>query len=456
MNIDRIRREFRTPAAADYPELQGYSRTAIYEGKMGPGGLYLSAQMSRRMHLSAGQRVLDLGCGGGATSVFLAKKFGVSVVAIDLVISATEKYRRFQQHGVEDRVVPLNLDITQELPFAHDYFDAVFDTLCALRGKENSIDHRREPWKQRSIGAVSIVSADSGFEKRVIDEFGDRGEKWLSSLPDLLSDLASAWHLTLAHPVGGLNVNYVCYCTTADDIECVLKVGVPHFDLTTEIEALEHYDGRGVVRALRTDPERHALLLERIRPARRLHELGDNREESRIAARVIQDLVRPAPEAHNLPDMVEKIEGKLARARRQLEDCPDFPAEWIGLAEEAVRACRSSAEPHSLLHGDLHHGNILYDARRGWIGIDPKGFVGPACLEVGRFTFNFLPVPIEEAAPHFRERISILSEELEDDRIQAWAMVDIVQCLCSTIGEREDDWKWFLLQAARLVWQHVN
>jgi len=78
------------------------------------------------MDLSAGQRGLDLGCGRGASSVFLAKEFGVSVVAIDLVVSATEKYRRFQQHGVEDRIMPLNLDITQELPFAHGYFDAIF------------------------------------------------------------------------------------------------------------------------------------------------------------------------------------------------------------------------------------------------------------------------------------------------------------------------------------------
>ncbi len=126
MNIDQIRKEFRTPAAEDYPELQGYSRSAIYEGKMGPGGLYLAAQMSRRMHLSAGQRVLDLGCGGGATSVFLAKQFGVSVVALELYLSATDKYRRFQQHGVDHLVMPLNLDVTGELPFAHDYFDAIF------------------------------------------------------------------------------------------------------------------------------------------------------------------------------------------------------------------------------------------------------------------------------------------------------------------------------------------
>lgn len=81
--------------------------------------------------------MLDLGCGGGATSVFLAKQFGVSVVAIYLVVSATEKHQRFQQHGVEERVVPLNIDITEVLPFAHAYFDAIFCTdsrLSATRG----------------------------------------------------------------------------------------------------------------------------------------------------------------------------------------------------------------------------------------------------------------------------------------------------------------------------------
>ena len=126
MNIQQIRETFRTPAVSDYPELQGYSREEIYEGKMGSGGLYLAAQMARRMQLMEGQRVLDVGCGGGASSVFLAKEFGVSVVAIDLWLSAAEKHDRFQHHGVDDRVMPLNLDITGELPFADDYFDVVF------------------------------------------------------------------------------------------------------------------------------------------------------------------------------------------------------------------------------------------------------------------------------------------------------------------------------------------
>ena len=126
MPLDEIRKTFRTPAAEDYPELQGYSRGAVYEGKMGPGGLFLAAQMARRMRLVRGQRVLDLGCGQGATSVFLARHFGVSVFAVDLWISPTHLYQQARRHGAGNRIVPLNLDITGKLPFAADYFDAIF------------------------------------------------------------------------------------------------------------------------------------------------------------------------------------------------------------------------------------------------------------------------------------------------------------------------------------------
>ena len=40
-------------------------------------------------------RVLDLGCGKGLTSIFIAKEFDVEVYAVDLWLSATENYERF-------------------------------------------------------------------------------------------------------------------------------------------------------------------------------------------------------------------------------------------------------------------------------------------------------------------------------------------------------------------------
>lgn len=297
------------------------------------------------------------------------------------------------------------------------------------------------------------MNIPQSFRETAIDAFGDKAHAWLPGLPHLLEELASEWDLVISEPVPDLNANYVCYATTTSGEECVLKVGVPHRDLATEIEALGYYQGRGIVQAMRADPQRHAILLGRIRPGTILHDLKDNHEETRIAAGVFKRLRTAVPAQHSLPNMMDKVGAKLTRYRPLLDEHPDFPAEWIDIAEEALRVCRQSGERDVLLHGDLHHKNILHDDKRGWITIDPKGCIGHPGLEVGRFSFNFLPGPIEDAEPHIRDRIAILTEELEDDRVRERAMVDIVQCLCSTIGEEENGWKKTLLFAAGVLAQ---
>ena len=55
---------------------------------MGPNSLKMLEELTCGMDLHPGMRVLDLGCGKGMTSIFLANKFGVNVYVTDLWISA--------------------------------------------------------------------------------------------------------------------------------------------------------------------------------------------------------------------------------------------------------------------------------------------------------------------------------------------------------------------------------
>jgi len=130
MDIEKIKKEFRPADITKYPEISNYSRDMIYDGKMGPGGLFLAALMARKLNLKPHMRVLDLGCGNGATSFFLARHYNVKVFAVDLWINSTDIFNRAVQRKLEDVVIPLNLDITQKLPFANNYFDAVFCMDC--------------------------------------------------------------------------------------------------------------------------------------------------------------------------------------------------------------------------------------------------------------------------------------------------------------------------------------
>ena len=117
---------FQPPDRARYPELAEYTHDEIYEDFFGGGGLYLAAHMTRTLELKPGEIVLDLGCGKGPTSIFLAKHFNVKVIAVDLWTSATFLNEKFAARGYRDHIVPLNLDVTRELPFADHYFDAIF------------------------------------------------------------------------------------------------------------------------------------------------------------------------------------------------------------------------------------------------------------------------------------------------------------------------------------------
>lgn len=93
---------------------------------MGPNAMRLSEELASHLTINESMRVLDLGCGRGLSSLLLAKKYGADVFAADLWISPTENYERFQSLGIDDKVVPISVDATKGLPFAHEYFDLLF------------------------------------------------------------------------------------------------------------------------------------------------------------------------------------------------------------------------------------------------------------------------------------------------------------------------------------------
>lgn len=126
IEIQNILSSFRAPNLAAYPELQGYSHDEIYNDFLGGGGLYLAVHMLRTLHLQPGQVVLDLGCGKGETSVFLAKQYGVQVKALDLWTSADFLDQKFMALGYRDQISPVQMDATQPLPYKKNEFDAIF------------------------------------------------------------------------------------------------------------------------------------------------------------------------------------------------------------------------------------------------------------------------------------------------------------------------------------------
>ncbi|MDP8960138.1 MAG: methyltransferase domain-containing protein [Actinomycetota bacterium] len=112
-------------ATERFPRSSTYHPEWVLAGVSGgANSLWLTEWLAEAMPLRAGMRVLDLGCGRGASSIFLHREFGVQVWAADLWFSAGERLERVRDAGVDDGVFPIHAD-ARTLPFAPAFFDAI-------------------------------------------------------------------------------------------------------------------------------------------------------------------------------------------------------------------------------------------------------------------------------------------------------------------------------------------
>ena len=69
---------------------------------MGPNAMRVAEELASHLNINENMRILDLGCGCGLSTLFLAEKYRAFVFAADLWISPTENYQRFQSIGIAD------------------------------------------------------------------------------------------------------------------------------------------------------------------------------------------------------------------------------------------------------------------------------------------------------------------------------------------------------------------
>jgi SAM-dependent methyltransferase len=111
-----------------HPMLGQLSRDVIYDdgAGMAPGGLILAQSLAEELSLEPGARVLDLGCGRGQSSLYLATRYQAQVTSLDLWISAEERKLRAIEAGVGEGVTTLQGDVRRGLPIAAGSLDAIF------------------------------------------------------------------------------------------------------------------------------------------------------------------------------------------------------------------------------------------------------------------------------------------------------------------------------------------
>ncbi|TMD92573.1 MAG: hypothetical protein E6I73_02045 [Chloroflexi bacterium] len=226
----------------------------------------------------------------------------------------------------------------------------------------------------------------------------------LSAAKATASEVARGWGLELGEPFA---LSYVSYVAPAGD--GVLKVAWEgDTESLHEGDALELWNGDGAVRLLRRSGR--ALLEERAVPGDDLSVLPED-EATAIAVdlalrlwRRVGSPFRPvAPEVHRWLDNAEREGSELVPLARELFADLNPGVEW-------------------LVHGDLHHHNILRRGNR-FVAIDPKPYLADREYDVPSFLWNPRSNRMENRRQTERRIAAFVAAGLDDFRIRAWTVI---------------------------------
>lgn len=271
-----------------------------------------------------------------------------------------------------------------------------------------------------------VLNLSEVYVSNVKDIHGELAMAWLDDLPALINAFEQKWKFRFLGPVSNLSYNFVGKVKFISSGETgIIKMGLSD-SIVEEYTWLQSIN-KGTVRVLFSDAGKKVFAMQELEPGTTLgnyYGLDHDDDATRIIASLIIDLQKDQKYANcsSFRDICS-FQEQLHILKGRIDDC--LYDKVISLYLELV----GSTEKNCLLHGDLHHDNILKNGE-DWVVIDPHARTGDPAYEVGSMIYN--PPWFSERCIDYQKvisrRIDILSEMLPFDRerIIAW-------CFCKTI-----------------------
>lgn len=261
--------------------------------------------------------------------------------------------------------------------------------------------------------------------------FGSEGKSWLPVQTDRINRFIQQHELEVTGYIdGGLAMNEIC-CVRRGSEQFILKTGYPNPELFTEIQVLHLWkDKPGCVQLVEADEEAGILLLRRVTPGTTFR---DQPVETRstVIPNIFDEVVL-STELESFPT----YEDWLTQAFEIYRDSgSDVMGETIDMAEHKFREVWHGYDDRWVLHGDLHHENMLR-SDDDWIAIDPKGVVGPLVMNYGRFMHNFAkdePLPVAEM---ITRRAESLAGRFSAYELIVAGFIDVILSCVWTVNDR--------------------
>jgi len=268
---------------------------------------------------------------------------------------------------------------------------------------------------------------------------GRNGEAWIKAFPDELAQILGRWGFELKVPLEKSSLFWLGRVKSPDGSSAILKAGFPDDEWLCHIRALQDFQGTGTVACLKADIESGFMLMEEAQPGEDLLMIPSS-EHPAVIAGVVEKLHSAKTPSEGYPSILDW-------AKSLDTDATPFAANMVESAK-SIFAELAKASPWVLLHGDLHHYNVLSATREPWLAIDPKGILGPPEYELGAFLRNPYPGFVKD--PSWKKiqerRVDFFVDHFgyTKEVINLWGFAQAVLAAVWSYEAKDPGWKYFI------------
>ncbi len=264
------------------------------------------------------------------------------------------------------------------------------------------------------------------LKKNIKSLYGSQGIEWFTRLPLMCAELAHYWNLCKISPVSNMTFNYVAKAISKNKEPVVLKISYDNLSILDEQRALADLGSGGSIKLIDYHQKYNALLLQQAIPGITLKSIYRNQPDY-----VMDSYVETMQRLHDQQEIKKLNYLDIADWLRVFDkpNLKSIPIDLLNKAIELRKKLLSSSKSFILLHGDLHHDNILQHQDR-WLAIDPKGVIGEAEFEIAAFDFMYINElsAQTDVKSILEQRVERLAQKsgLNAQRINDWLFVRLI------------------------------
>lgn len=254
-----------------------------------------------------------------------------------------------------------------------------------------------------------------------------------------LDNYKNLWGLSDFRQIDYYSVNCIFRCTSNKYGLCILKIGKNAEQTENESRILHEYNGKPFCKIYEADTANGVLLIECISPGTQLRAEPDLDKRLSIFYEVSCGMhIEPADKA-----IYPTYMGWVSRITEYMRCRKDYKElfEKMAKAEQICRRLWEKYPNRMLLHGDLHHDNILLGSNDHYYVIDPKGVIGDCVFDIPRFILNEFD---EECGENFTDNYVHITRtlskkfKLSEYDIRCLTYVEMCMANCWSVEDGEE------------------